>query len=579
MNRFFSLSYFLTIIETARTSDRWLLRILLLVTFAAFIWFILAVNNSVSVTGVSAGGTITEGIVGTPRFVNPVLALTRADQDMTALVYSGLMKLDADGRLVPDLAESISVSPDGTTYTVTLRSDATFHDGTPVTVDDILLTIALAQNDELKSPLRADWSGVIAEAIDGETILITITEPYTPFIENFTLGILPEHIWRDIPIEQIPFSEFNTTPIGSGPFSIANAVFSRSGTVESYELSAANGYNQPLVGHIEVLFFSNETALLEAIEQDIIDTTAYLSAQAVQDLDAAQWNVMESALPRTFGLFFNQNRSTVLRDSAVREALEIVIDRDELLINSLAGGGIPSSQAIIQSETTLESQEVSRQLAATSTSVRIESARSLLEDADWTQSESGTWEKETEDGTIQLEVVIRTANTDELDAVASYVTNAWTELGVSVQTEQYEQTDLVQSVIRPRDFSVLLFGLDVGRSQDLYPFWHSSQQDDPGLNIAQYANISVDDLLSEARTSQDPAARTKALVEASNIISQERPAIFLFQPTSLYSTKTDVSVVPVMSIASPSDRFSTVTQWHTDSSSLWPLFRDRQISQ
>ena len=579
MNRLFSLSYFLTIIETARTSDRWLLRILLLVTFAAFIWFILAVNNSVSVTGVSAGGTITEGIVGTPRFVNPVLALTRADQDMTALVYSGLMKLDADGRLVPDLAESISVSPDGTTYTVTLRSDATFHDGTPVTVDDILLTIALAQNDELKSPLRADWSGVIAEAIDGETILITITEPYTPFIENFTLGILPEHIWRDIPIEQIPFSEFNTTPIGSGPFSIANAVFSRSGTVESYELSAANGYNQPLVGDIEVLFFSNETALLEAIEQDIIDTTAYLSAQAVQDLDATQWNVMESALPRTFGLFFNQNRSTVLRDSAVREALEIVIDRDELLINSLAGGGIPSSQAIIQSETTLESQEVSRQLAATSTSVRIESARSLLEDADWTQSESGTWEKETEDGTIQLEVVIRTANTDELDAVASYVTNAWTELGVSVQTEQYEQTDLVQSVIRPRDFSVLLFGLDVGRSQDLYPFWHSSQQDDPGLNIAQYANISVDDLLSEARTSQDPAARTKALVEASNIISQERPAIFLFQPTSLYSTKTDVSVVPVMSIASPSDRFSTVTQWHTDSSSLWPLFRDRQISQ
>jgi len=571
MKRFFSISTIIEVIETAKTSDRWLLRLLLVVVFASLVWFILILNQTVSIPGISAGGSYTEGVVGTPRFVNPVLALTRADQDMTALTYSGLMKISNDGDLIPDLASTVTVSEDGTTYSIALRDDIYFHDGEPFTSDDVLFTINLIQNDELKSPLRGNWSDVVIEAVDEYNLLITISEPYAPFIENFSIGILPAHIWREIPIEQVPFSEYNTTPIGTGPYLVKDATFSRSGTVQEYRLGTANNYHQVLITEVSVVFYSNEAELLAAMNTGNVDATAYLSAERIELLDTDRWNVTEQPLPRMFGLFFNQNRSTVLRDAAVREALEITIDRVTLIDNALGGAGIPSPNAIALSQTGLESSEATTQLES---SARIEQAQSVLEAADWTQTEQGFWEKEDDNGTIPLEVTVRTANTPELDAVLQEISSAWRTLGVAVETEQYEQTDLVQSVIRPREFSTLLFGIDMSRSQDLYPFWHSSQQNDPGLNIAQYTNISVDQLLETARTTQDEAERQEAQTAASEIITAERPAILLFQPSGLYVTKIDLNITPVSNIGRDADRFSSIASWHTDVSSLWPIFRN-----
>jgi peptide/nickel transport system substrate-binding protein len=157
-----------------------------------------------------AGGSITEGIVGIPRFVNPVLAVTRADQDMSALLYSGLMKINEEGVLVPDMAESVTVSDDGRTYNVLVRRDTRFHDDTPLTARDVAFTIGLIQNPDLKSPLRGNWAGVTVEEISEYELNIVLDEPYTPFIENFTVGIIPRHIWSSLPIEQVPFSQRNT---------------------------------------------------------------------------------------------------------------------------------------------------------------------------------------------------------------------------------------------------------------------------------------------------------------------------------------------------------------------------------
>jgi peptide/nickel transport system substrate-binding protein len=575
MNRFFSISTVIKVIETAKTSDRWLLRLLLVVVFGALVWFMLVLNQTVSVPGISAGGSFTEGIIGTPRFVNPVLALSRADQDMTALTYSGLMKIGNDGTLVPDVASTVEVSPDGTTYSIELRENVNFHDGEAFTSDDVLFTINLIQNNDLKSPLRGNWSDVVVEAVDDYNLLVTISEPYAPFIENFTVGILPAHIWRDIPIEQVPFSEFNTTPVGTGPYRVSDATFSRSGTVEEYHLSAANNYHQVLISEMDVRFYSNEAALLAAMNEGDVDATAYLSAERADLLETGDWNITEQPLPRMFGLFFNQNRSTVLRDAAVREALEAAIDRTALINNTLGGAGIPSPNAVALSQTAIESGEATTQMDS---DARLTQARSILEAADWTLTEQGFWEKEVDDATVPLEVTVRTANTPELNAVLQEITTAWRTLGVAVETEQYEQTDLVQSVIRPREFSILLFGIDMSRSQDLYPFWHSSQQNDPGLNIAQYANISVDELLETARTSQDNAERLEAQTAASEIITEERPAIFLFQPSGLYVTRNDLNTTLVQNIGRDSDRFSSIESWHTDTSSLWPIFRNEATS-
>jgi len=166
------------------------------------------------------GGTYIEGVIGSPRFVNPLLAISETDRDLSKLVYSGLLKMDPDGTLSPDLASSYTVSEDRLTYTFTIRPDAIFQNATPVTANDVAFTIRQAQNPEIKSPMRAHWEGVAISIIDQATISFTLKSPYAPFIENTTIGILPHLLWQEVNPEEFPFSTLNANPVGSGPFRV-----------------------------------------------------------------------------------------------------------------------------------------------------------------------------------------------------------------------------------------------------------------------------------------------------------------------------------------------------------------------
>ena len=178
------------------------------------------INNTFMVEVPARGGTLSEGIIGTPRFINPILAISDADKDLTALVYSGLMRKMPNGDIVPDLASTYEVSSDGLTYTFTLKNDIFFHDKKQITADDVAYTINQAKDDTLKSPKRLNWQGVDVRKVDGKTIEFTLKTPYAGFLENTTLGILPAHIWKNIPVEQFSFSDFNVNGIGSGPYKI-----------------------------------------------------------------------------------------------------------------------------------------------------------------------------------------------------------------------------------------------------------------------------------------------------------------------------------------------------------------------
>lgn len=147
--------------------------------------------------------------MGTPRFVNPVLAVTRADKDISALVYDGLMRLGAEGTLVPNVAESVTVSEDGLTYNVTLKQNIHFHDGTPLTARDVAFTVLRMQNPVLNSPLRANFDGISVEEIGEYELNFVLPEAYGPFIENLTFGILPSIYGRTQ--ESMNFRLANTT--------------------------------------------------------------------------------------------------------------------------------------------------------------------------------------------------------------------------------------------------------------------------------------------------------------------------------------------------------------------------------
>ena len=575
LERFSLIDTFLELIERRKPSDRLLLRGLFFGTLFLGIYFLFSLNQDYSAPTPTQGGVLIEGIVGIPRFVNPALAITRADQDAVALLYSGLLKIGTDGKLTPDLAEEITTSEDGKTYTVKMLKNRSFHDGRPITAKDVIYTIGLIQDPDLKSPLRGNWSDVRIEEIGEYEFNIILSEAYSPFVENFTLGIMPEHIWSTLPIEQLPFSQHNTEPIGSGPFSIERVNRDAAGLISGYSLiPAPDSRENPNLAAIELRFFQNETLLETAFSNKEITSTVYLPTEIIKTLDSDDIRVLTQPLPRIFGIFFNQNRSPALRDNSARAALSAAIDRQTLVDTVVDGYGVPTTKPILEDTDTLKSTSTEQIENAV---FSLETAKNILIEGGWEQNESGFWEKEIDDTVETLSITLKTSNSELFEKTVTIIADNWRTLGVEIQVEQYEQTGLVQSVIRTRDFQALLFGLDMNRTQDLYPFWHSSQRDDPGLNIAQYTNIAVDRLLEKTRNSQDDAERQQLLTEVSEALTKETPAIFLFAPSIAYVINEEIVPTPMQRLGKASDRFMNVRDWYAKTEVVWPIFQKDNV--
>ena len=566
------MDWLFSFLDKRRPSDKFIIYILLMVCMGSALYTLSALNQKYVTTVPDSGGTLVEGVIGTPRFVNPVLAITRADHDLVALTYSGLMRLGTDGNLQNDLAESITVSDDGLVYNVILKNNVVFHDDTPLKAEDVEFTINLIQDPELKSPLRGNWSGVSMEVLGEYEINFILEDAYAPFLENLTVGILPKHIWSDLSTEELPFSQHNTEPIGSGPYQLSDIKRNAAGLVNEYLLEAYTKTEKvPNISSVVVRFYQNEADLAEALKKQEITSTAALSEETLGSLGELPVQIIEQPLPRVFAVYFNQNRSPALRDPAVRKALSTLVDRTELIEKSVAGYGTPTSGPMPPSFSDVESSSA---LSTTSTTTLLTQAQEILFAADWTQTEAGTWEKEIDEVNTTLSVTIRTTNAPVFAQIASYLETTWRELGVEVGVELFEQSDLVQAVIRPRDYQALLFGSEIGRVLDFYPFWHSSEREDPGLNIALYTNITADKLLEEIRTTTDPAKQTELLTQFRDEITAETPAIFLFSPSFIYVLNSEIAVAPLTKIARPSERFLNISDWYMSESTVWPLFAD-----
>jgi peptide/nickel transport system substrate-binding protein len=546
---------------------------ILLVISSGGLLYILKSNFVVEVP--TRGGSLSEGILGSPRFINPILAISDADRDLTSLVYSGLLRATPEGDWESDLAERYEISEDGKTYTFTLREGLTFHDGTPLTAEDVVYTVLKAQDAALKSPLRANWDGVTAQALDPRTVQFTLQSAYAPFVENLTLGILPKARWSSVGDEEFPFSELNTSPIGSGPYEVAGIARTSSGIPSTYTLSSFNDYalGEPYLGKITLRFYQSESALTSALARGEIDAASGLSPSSLREINSD--NIHTSPLNRVFGVFFNQNQSTLLRDKVVRQALNDSINRDELVDQVLGGYGTPLTSAVPPTIAPLGTT------TATPTSDALAQAgRTYLESHGWKLGDGGVLQKTTGTGakaqTVVLKFDLATANVPELRAAAEYLRDAWGKMGAQVSVEVFEQGDLSQNIIRPRKYDALLFGEVIGRELDLFAFWHSSQRNDPGLNIALYANAKVDSALEEMRATADDKKRSALLATFLTELQTDLPAVFLYAPDFVYSIPNDIAGVNLGFIETPNDRFLSLPQWHKETDEVWPLFAERK---
>ncbi|HUQ29998.1 MAG TPA: peptide ABC transporter substrate-binding protein [Candidatus Paceibacterota bacterium] len=541
-------------VQNLRAGDRFVWYVLGGLVCITSIVSLFALERSVLIKVPAYGGSLTEGELGSPRFVNPLLAISDADRDLAALTYAGLMGLSDDGTVRPVLAENYTVSQDGKQYTVTLRPNAVFSDGTQVRADDVVFTIQKAQDPALKSPVYADWSGVSAEVVDARTIRFTLAKPYAPFLQNLTLGILPERLWSGISNEEFPFSTLETDPLGAGPFKVASISRDASGLITSYTLVRNSRYvlGKPYLSEIRFVFFSRAEDIALALAKGSIDSAYGIPHE----------NAVQAPYARVFGVFFNPNQNQIFTHLEVRKALSIAINRAAIVEGALGGyatplmGPVPPGSGITETPVATSSDPIA-------------AAAAILTTNGWTyDGTTRVWKKGKE--TLDA-LVIKTSNVPELKATATAVKADWEKLGIATDIELYEPGDLNQNVIRPRKYGALLFGMVIGRDQDLYAFWDSQERNDPGLNIAMYTNKTVDDLLEKARQTSDPKERLAALQKVNDLVAADYPAAFTEAPDFIYAVPPKLKGVALPQIATPSDRFATVEQWYLETDAVWPF--------
>lgn len=528
-----------------------------------------AVNQRLSYEAPAPGGVWREGIIGSPHFINPLLTISDPDRDLAGLIYSGLLRPDGRGGLEADLAERFEISEDGLSYTFFLRSKTTFHDGEPLTADDVIFTVELAKNPALKSPVRASWEGVSTEKVDNYTVKFILRRPYAPFLENTTLGIIPQHLWKDIEPEQMSLSEFNVKPIGAGPFKVGKIFRETSGLITSYTLEPFGSYGlgRPYLKKLVFYFYPSEVELLGAYERKIIDAAGAVSPKNTKKILRKDGEPKTLALPRVFGVFFNQNEKSLFVEKTVREALALAANKGEIIKEVLLDYAVPISSPIPPGTFgATEEAEVA---------YNPERSREILEKAGWQKnSETGIYQKiEKKKVVKELSFSLATSNSPDLIRTADLLRKNWEKLGARVEMRVFEIADLNQNIIRPRKYDALLFGEVVGRDPDPFAFWHSSQRNDPGLNIALYTNRKVDKILEEARTASSPEERRQKYEEFQKEIRQDIPAIFLYSPYYLYLTPRELKGFETEHIVIPAERFSQSFRWHFSTIYVWNIFK------
>lgn len=545
-----------------------ILTIIFITSLLGIVW---TLNNDILVDAAISGGSFSEGIVGFPNHINPLLAITDPDRDLTSLIYSGLMKINSSGEIIPDLAESYTISPDGLVYTFILKDDLTWHDGQPLTASDVVYTIQKIQDQNLKSPKRASWEGVSVKEINSLEIHLILKKPYASFLENTTLGIIPKHIWKNIKTEAFALSDLNLKGVGSGPYQVISLSRDSAGLPQSYSLKSFKNYalGEPKISSLLFKFYVSEEQLTKAYERGDIEGFSSIPPEKALSLKQGGDRIQEISLPRSFAVFFNQNQ-TIFSDKVVRQALALATDKQKIVSEVLKGFGTSLDNPVPPGSIGFLTE-------AKPSQPNPQSAISLLEKNGWKKDAEGIYTKsDSKKKPVRLEFILSTSNAPELTATAQELASQWSKIGAKVSVQVYDFSDLDQSLIRPRKFEALLFGEVLGRNPDLYSFWHSSQRLAPGLNITQYTNATADKLLEDARKQTDPSLRIVKYEKFQAELAKDTPAIFLYSPYFLYTLPEKIKGADFPSLVVPAERFSTIQNWYINKEKVWGIFTSKK---
>jgi ABC-type transport system substrate-binding protein len=626
----------------------------------------LATNFYINSTKIAPAysGTYTEGIVGQPRFVNPIYGETNdVDRTLIDLIYSGLMAYDKDGKIVNDLVEGYQLSEDGKTYTFNLKDNLYWQDGMPLTSDDVIYTIKIIQNSEYKSPLRANWLDVDAEKISDKSFSLSLNSPYNSFLENCTVKIIPQHIWKNVLPQSFALSSYNLQPIGSGPYILSSLEQTSTGFIKNLALEANHKYygKLPYISDISFQFFEKKEDLIKAANQKTIDGFSVADLDNSESLAEKQikqgWSANEKfdvysfALPRYFAVFFNTQKSKILSDTNITKALNYSVNKQELVqsiiesdkekISIVNSPILPDYFGYEEPATTYEfdtdaanklldksgyKDQGNGQRAKANDKkpafqyksylkvgskgnevIELQGCLSKLDPSfkELLQGETnGTYGKGTESAvtefqkkyitdstptgetgpstrkklnelcltpkndSVLLRFTLTTINQPKLVQVANLLKDYWQKVGVTANINAVELSEL-KEIIKNRDYDALLYGEALGNLPDLYPFWHSTQVNDPGLNLAEYQNKNADQLLKDAREALDESTKQQDYEKLQNTILSDAPALFLYNPDYIYWVSEKIKGIDTTKIVDPAKRFANVNNWYINTRRVW----------
>ena len=512
--------------------------------------------------GAKSGGVYVEGVIGNISTLNPLLAASEPEQAVSRLLFSSLYNYDVTGALHTDLAESMTVKDDKA-YTIKLRN-AVWHDGKKLTAEDVVYTINLIKNPQVRSPLRVNWLDISARAIDDSTVEFMLPAVYAGFSHALTFPVIPKHILQSVSPSSMREADFSSNPVGSGPFAVKRVQTSEStSSTDVVRMEPNTKYYGAVstLSRLELRAYGNESLLVKAVNSGEVSAASGLSLSAADNIKSKQYSTKHWLLNKGVYLLMN-NRSQTLQDARVRQALRYATDTSS--IRATVGDNVARLDTPI-----LQSQIAQKLPAAPDYS--LDKAKALLKEAGWTYNQ-GQWKGK--DGRPLAVAVTTSSGRDEYKKIVDVLKQQWSKLGVDVQLREIDTssttTSFVQSVLQPRDYDALLYELELGADPDVFAYWHSSQASASGYNFANYSNRTVDNDLVGGRSRTNSALRAAKYIQFVNQWLNDAPAIGLYQSVGSYVLNNGASIVePRGSLNTMNDRYADVTTWSTGRASVY----------
>jgi len=487
------------------------------------------------------GGTLRFGIIGRPSYINPVLAQSNDyDKDLIELIYDGLYSIDGQGQLMTNLAEKTETSEDGRTYIIFLKDNVFWHDGMAFTADDVIFTIETIQDPSIRSPLRLNWGGVVVEKLGTHVIRFNLKNPYKPFLQNLTLKIIPKHIWENIESRNFLSADYNLKPIGTGPYLFDSLEKNKLGKIISYSLVANENYfkKEPYVSKLIFRSYDNYDLAKSGLLKKEIDGFSPVLIEGVDFFkNKKNIQIVSLYLPRYYAIFLNL-KNPLFNQKEIRQALDLTISRQELITEILKEQAFPLegpfAPEFLEEEFNFPPE------------YSLEEAKKIIEQLE----------------PDQRTFVLSLPDNLELIRVANYLATCWEKIGISVELQILPLATLEKEIIQTRSYDALLFGEIIGQDPDLFSFWHSSQTTDPGLNLSGYQNKDLDDLLEKVRQTFNEEQRINDLKMIQNILLEDKPALFLYNPFYLYILPQKVKGYNIQYANLPSEKFVDIENWY-----------------